>query len=166
VSVRAQAENAAAAISKRISRIPPATRAVMRRLRYTTGAMKLKGFGTLVLAGLALVVCAPASWAHHSFAMFDVKKTVTLNGTVKEFQWISPHVWIVMTTPVPGGQPKQWAIELSSPRTLARMGFTPKTFTPGMNISIEMHPLKDGSPGGTGNGLNVKFPDGKVMKMD
>ena len=128
--------------------------------------MKLKAFSTLSLASVALAIVVAPAWAHHSFAMFDVKKTVTLNGTVKEFQWISPHVWIVMTTPEPGGKAKQWAIELSSPRTLARMGFTPKTFTPGMNISIEMHPLKDGSPGGTGNGLMVKLPDGKTMKMD
>jgi hypothetical protein len=128
--------------------------------------MKLKAFTALGLAGMACALLAAPAGAHHSFAMFDVKRTVTLNGTVKEFQWISPHVWIVMTTPVPGGQPKQWAIELSSPRTLARMGFTPKTFTPGMNITIDMHPLKDGSPGGTGNGLTVKLPDGKVMKLD
>jgi hypothetical protein len=128
--------------------------------------MRLKAFTTLALVGMACAFFAVPARAHHSFAMFDVKKTVTLNGTVKEFQWISPHAWIVMTTPVPGGQPKQWAIELSSPRTLARMGFTPKTFRPGMNITIDMHPLKDGSPGGTGNGLTVKLPDGKVMKMD
>ena len=128
--------------------------------------MRLKAFITLGLVGMAGAFFAAPAAAHHSFAMFDAKKTVTLTGTVKEFQWISPHVWIVMTTPVPGGQPKQWAIELSSPRTLARMGFTPKTFRPGMNITIEMHPLKDGSPGGTGNGLTVKLPDGKAMKMD
>jgi hypothetical protein len=129
--------------------------------------MKLKAFNTLGLVGVALAIFATPAWPHHSFAMFDVKKTVTLNGTVKEFQWISPHVWIVMTTtPVPGGEPKQWAIELSSPRTLARMGFTPKTLRPGMKISIDMHPLKDGSPGGSGNGLTLTLPDGKVMKLD
>jgi hypothetical protein len=108
---------------------------------------------------------APAS-PHHSFAMFDLRKTVTLKGTVKEFQWISPHAWIVMTTPVPGGEPKQWAVELSSPRTLARTGFTPKTLRPGMRISVDMHPLKDGSPGGTGVGLTLTLPDGKVMKLE
>ena len=128
--------------------------------------MKLKGFNTLGLVGVALAIVATPAWPHHSFAMFDMGKTVTLKGTVKEFQWISPHAWIVMTTPVPGGQPKQWAVELSSPRTLARTGFTPKTLRPGMNISVDMHPLKDGSPGGTGVGLTLTLPDGKVMKLD
>ena len=138
----------------------------MRRLRYTSGAMKLKAFNALGLVGVALTIFTTPAWPHHSFAMFDLKKTMTLNGTVKEFQWISPHVWIVMTTPVSGGEPKQWAIELSSPRTLARQGFTPKTLRPGMKISIEMHPLKDGSPGGSGTGLSLTLPDGKVMKPE
>ena len=139
----------------------------MRRLRYTTGEMKLKAFGTRGLMSVALAIVAAPAWAHHSFAMFDVKKKVTLNGTVKEFQWISPHAWIVMTTPVPGGQPKQWAVELSSPRTLARLGLTPKTLRPGMNISVDIHPLKDGSPGGTATvGPSLKLPDGKVMKLE
>jgi hypothetical protein len=128
--------------------------------------MRLKAFTTFGLVGMACALFAAPAGAHHSFAMFDIKKTVTLNGTVKEFQWISPHAWIVMTTPVPGGQPKQWAIELSSPRTLARSGFTPKTLRPGMNISIDMHPLKDGSPGGSGGGLTLRLPDGKVMKLE
>ena len=138
----------------------------MRQLSYTTGEMRLKAFTTLGFAGLACALFAAPAVAHHSFAMFDVKKTVTLNGTVKEFQWISPHAWIVMTTPVPGGQPRQWAIELSSPRTLARAGFTPKTLRAGMSISIDMHPLKDGSPGGSGGGLSLRLPDGKVMKLE
>ena len=128
--------------------------------------MKLKAFNALGLVGVALAIFATPAWAHHSFAMFDLKKTMTLNGTVKEFQWISPHVWIVMTTPAPGGETKQWAIELSSPRTLARQGFTPKTHRPGMKISIEMHPLKDGSPAGSGTGLSLTLPDGKVMKPE
>ena len=127
--------------------------------------MKLKGF-TPGLAGLALAIFAVPAWAHHSFAMFDMRKKMTLTGTVKEFQWISPHVWIVMTTPASGAEPKQWAIELSSPRTLARQGFTPKTLRPGMNISVEIHPLKDGSPGGSATGLSLTLPDGKVMKPE
>lgn len=128
--------------------------------------MKLKTFSALGIVGAALAICTTPVSTHHSFAMFDMQKTVTLKGTVKEFQWISPHAWIVMTTPVPGGEPKQWAIELSSPRTLARTGFTPRTLRPGMNISVDMHPLKDGSPGGTGVGLTLTLPDGKVMKLE
>jgi len=115
---------------------------------------------------MACALFAAPAGAHHSFAMFDVKKTVTLKGTVKEFQWINPHAWIVLTAPVQGGEPKQWAIELPSTRSLARQGFTPKTLRPGMNVSLDMHPLKDGSPGGSATGLSLTLPDGKVMKPE
>jgi uncharacterized protein DUF6152 len=108
---------------------------------------------------------AVPAFAHHSFAMFDGTKQVTLKGTVKEFQWIFPHAWIVMTVPVAQGQPKQWAIELDSPSLLAKKGLVPKTLRPGMNISVEMHPLKDGSPGGSATGLTLTLPDGKVLRL-
>lgn len=106
----------------------------------------------------------PAS-AHHSFAMFDRSKTITLKGTVKEFQWINPHCWIVLLVPSAQGQPKQWAIELESPATLARKGFVPKSLTAGMEISVDIHPLKDGSPGGSGTDLSLRFPDGTVKPL-
>jgi hypothetical protein len=128
--------------------------------------MRIKTVNTLGLVGVALALVVTPLAAHHSFAMFDMQKTVTLKGTVKEFQWVSPHAWILVMTPAPGRQPKQWAVELSSPRTLARSGFTPKTLKSGMNISVAMHPLKDGSPGGTGVGLTLTLPDGKVMKLE
>ena len=124
--------------------------------------MKLR---TLGLLSVVAAMSAIPAWAHHSFAMFDRSKKVTLRGTVKEFQWIFPHAWIVMTTPVPQGQPKQWAVELASPSSLARQGFVPKTLRPGMKISVDMHPLKDGSPGGSADGLTVTLPDGKAMKF-
>ena len=41
-------------------------------------------FKTLCLAGIALTVIAIPAVAHHSFAMFDASKTVTLQGTVKD----------------------------------------------------------------------------------
>src|SRR6185436_11441054 len=83
------------------------------------------------------------AFAHHSFAMFDADKKVTLEGTVKEFQWTNPHAWILMTV---GSD--QWAIEMGGPGGLARQGWVPKTLTPGMKISAVIHPLKDGTHGG------------------
>ena len=120
-------------------------------------------FRTLGLVGISLAMYAIPAFAHHSFAMFDGSKKIKLEGTVKEFQWIFPHAWIVMMDPEAQGQPKQWAIELEAPGSLARKGFVPKTLTPGMKISVDMHPLKDGSPGGSATGLQLTLPDGKVM---
>src|SRR5262249_3631555 len=85
-------------------------------------------FKALCLSGIAIIMLAIPAVAHHSFAMFDASKTVTLQGTVKEFHWTNPHSWIFLT--VAGeGQPAEWPIELGSPAGLMRQGWVPKTLT-------------------------------------
>lgn len=116
----------------------------------------------VAVAGIAtLVVYAIPAAAHHSFAMFDAEKTVTLEGSVKEFQWTNPHAWIMLNVANQQGQANVWAIELNGPSGLTRDGWKPKTLTPGMNVSVTIHPLRDGTNGG--QFLNVKLPDGREM---
>jgi hypothetical protein len=122
-------------------------------------------FKALAFTALMAVTAAFPAAAHHSFAMFDGSKTVTLKGTVKEFQWTYPHAWIVMMVPAAQGPAKQWAIELEAPSSLAKRGMVPKTLTPGMPISVLMHPLKDGSPGGSATGLSLTLPGGKRVQF-
>jgi hypothetical protein len=118
-------------------------------------------FRALGLAGIAVAMYAIPALAHHSFAMFDADKKVTLDGTIKEFQWTNPHSWILMMVPDAQGMPQQWAIEMGAPGGLARQGWLPKTLTPGMKVSAVIHPLKDGSKGG--QFFSLTLPDGKVM---
>ena len=116
----------------------------------------------LAVAGIAtLAIYAIPAAAHHSFAMFDAEKTVTLDGSVKEFQWTNPHAWIMLNVANPQGQADVWAIELNGPSALVRDGWKPKTLTPGMNVSVAIHPLHDGTNGG--QFLKVKLPDGSEM---
>ena len=115
----------------------------------------------IVLAGVTAAVSAVPSFAHHSFAMFDAEKTMTLEGTVKEFQWTNPHSWILLTVNNAQGRAEQWAIEMGGPSGLARQGWVPKTLTPGMKVQTIIHPLRDGSPGG--QFMAVTLPDGTVM---
>jgi Family of unknown function (DUF6152) len=118
-------------------------------------------FRALGLAGIAIAMSGAPAFAHHSFAMFDGEKSMTLEGTVKEFQWTNPHSWIVMTVSNAQGQPEQWAIELGGPSALARQGWAPQTLTPGMNVKTMIHPLRDGSNGG--QYMAVTLPDGTRM---
>lgn len=121
--------------------------------------MKIRAVAVAGIAAMA-VYAIPAV-AHHSFAMFDASKTITLEGSVKEFQWTNPHAWIMLNVANQQGQAEQWAIELNGPSGLARDGWKPKTLTPGMNVSVTIHPLRDGTNGG--QFLNVKLPDGSTM---
>jgi len=118
-------------------------------------------FKTLVLKIIAMVMVAAPAVAHHSYAMFDGEKTMTIEGTVKKFQWTNPHSLIFVSVAGASGQAVDWAIEHGSPAGLARQGWTPKTLTPGMKIKLVIHPLKDGKPGG--QFLSVTLPDGKQM---
>ncbi len=121
------------------------------------------GFKALGLASVAVAMLAVPAFAHHSFAMFDADKSMTLEGTVKEFQWTNPHSWILMTVETPEGVEEEWAIELGGPGGLARQGWLPRTLTPGMQITATFHPLRDGRPGGQFQA--VVLPDGS-MKGD
>jgi hypothetical protein len=109
-----------------------------------------QGLGAIILAA-----AAAASWpafAHHSFAVYDRTKTLTLKGTVKTFQWTNPHcvVW-VLVQPDGGAEPQEWSFETTSPGVLTRGGWTRNSIKPGDRVSVEFSPLRDGSHGG---GLN------------
>ena len=103
----------------------------------------------LVLTFLVGGGAAAATWAHHSFAMFDQHKTDTISGTVREFQWTNPHVWIQLRVPDASGKDKEWSIECTSVNFLYRRGWHNDTLKPGDKVTLTIRPLKDGQPGGS-----------------
>jgi hypothetical protein len=123
---------------------------------------------TAIISAAIYIVCAVPASAHHSFAMFDAGKTVTLSGTVKEFQWVNPHVLIlVVTNAASNPQPVVWSIEATSPGILRRQGWKKDSLKSGNRVEIIGNPLRDGSPGAglvslkilnTGKVLGVKIP--------
>jgi hypothetical protein len=114
----------------------------------------------LAATGLFVALSAPA-FAHHSGAMFDADKEVVLNGTVREFQWTNPHSWIQVTVPGQAGKSTEWSIEAAAPIVLLRAGIKKTAFEPGEKIAIRIHPMKDGSPGGSL--IDAKKEDGTVV---
>lgn len=120
-----------------------------------------KPFALALAAVAPMLVIAPApALAHHSFAMFDQTKIVTLEGTVGEFQWTNPHAFIELDVPN-GGKVTRWALELNSPNNLTRQGWHRTSVKPGDKVTIRANPLRSGKPGGLF--LDLKFPDGKVL---
>ena len=105
--------------------------------------------GLLGLAGLLeLSLIAPVAQAHHSFAMFDRTREVTVTGTVKEFQWSNPHAYIQLTAKNAAGADVEWSLEMGSPMYLYARGWRPRTLRPGSQVRIRLNPLRNGSPGG------------------
>jgi hypothetical protein len=101
-----------------------------------------------VLGVLGLALAEPAT-AHHAFAMFDTNREVTLEGTVREFQWTNPHTWVQLLVKDSAGREIEWSIEGSSPNNLARFGWTRNSIKSGDRVQAVVHPLKDGSIGGS-----------------
>ncbi len=125
-------------------------------------SMKSTALAALVVAGVVCVAVRPLV-AHHSAAMFDNQKTIEITGTIKEFQWTNPHVWIQVNVEKVGtsGAKEEWSVEGGSPNSLSRNGWRKGTFTPGAAVSIRINPMRDGTH--AGNFVGAKFADGKTL---
>jgi hypothetical protein len=117
------------------------------------------------LAAVALTILfgAVPVMAHHSFDMFDMSKSLTLSGTIKDFQWTNPHTWTFIDVPNDKGGVDTWGIEGMSPNFLGRRGWTKHTLNPGDKVTVTIAPLKDGQKGGTF--LRATLSDGREMVM-
>jgi hypothetical protein len=105
-----------------------------------------------LVVGAAL--CMQPAAAHHSFAMYDSGRQITIEGVVKELQWTNPHVWIQVMVPNAAGGQDEWSVECTSVNFMIRRGFTKHTIKAGDRISVSLSPLKDGSHGGSFKGIN------------
>jgi len=113
-------------------------------------------------AGLGGAFLASQALAHHSFAMFDPDKTITKAGTVKELEWTNPHVWLHIMAPDETGKQVEWSLEMQAVQQATSGGWRPDIVRPGDKISIEFHPLRDGSRGG--ELLNATLSDGRKLQ--
>jgi hypothetical protein len=112
----------------------------------------------LAFAGLLL---APLpSLAHHSYAMFDMGKTVAMEATVVRFKWQNPHAFIEIDAASRGGT-ERWSIEMTSPNNLAQEGWKRTSLKPGDRVTIWVHPLRSGARGGSYAG--VRLPNGSTL---
>jgi len=114
----------------------------------------------LTLAASALALAVPAQ-AHHSAAMFDQGKTVTITGAVKEFKWLNPHASIEVIA-MENGVQKVWAVECSTPNILVRRGWSIHSLKPGDMVTVLAHPMRDG--GQAGLVMTVTTASGEVLK--
>jgi len=120
---------------------------------------------TILMLAAAPLIAAPLiaampALAHHSYAMFDMQKTLALDATVTKFKWQNPHSFIEADVAAPGGS-EHWAIEMTSPNNLAQEGWRRSSLKPGDKVKIYVHPLRSGTRGGSYAG--VRLADGKTL---
>ena len=111
---------------------------------------------------LILVACiATSALAHHSAAGIDRTKTVTVEGTVKEFKWANPHSWLDVEVPNSKGGKDLWSFEMNPPAYLVRSGWKASSIKVGDKVKVVGRPFKNGDPGGIF--VSVTLPGGQTL---
>lgn len=118
---------------------------------------------TGLLAALAMAISGNAS-AHHSQVLFDMNQCLTLSGTVRTWQFESPHSWLWVVVPNAKGSTDVWGFEASSPAQMieAEHRWKRDVIKTGDKVTIRYSPLKDGRTGGALN--TVTLPDGTTLR--
>ena len=114
------------------------------------------------LAGLAIVALAVPAFAHHSFAMFDHTRTVTLKGEVTKFQWTNPHGYLEIDVKQKDGTTKHYSLEMTSINMMTRLGWRSNMIKFGDKVVCTVSPLLNGEPAGLL--LDVTLPDGRKLE--
>jgi hypothetical protein len=123
--------------------------------------MKTLKWTGLLAGAMALGIVSPAL-SHHSHAMFDHTKQMSVSGTVTEFVFRNPHVFLYIDVKADNGETVNHWIELSNLTNTILRGIGRATFKPGDKVTVNVHPLRDGRPGGSY--ITIVAADGKTYE--
>lgn len=110
----------------------------MSKIKTITGAACLT---------TAALISMPAT-SHHSFAMFDTSRHVLVEGRVTNWNYNSPHSWLMIEGPDENGVMTKWSFEGGAPVHVTRQGVTGATFRKGELVKVVMSPIRDGRKAG------------------
>ncbi len=102
----------------------------------------IKKLSIIVPMIVFLAVSVPL-FAHHGSASYDTSKTVTVTGTVTEYIWANPHVFLKVDAKDDSGNTSHWVIEAQNPVTQTSKGWTKNTFKPGDEVIVDVTPAKN-----------------------
>lgn len=128
-------------------------------MKYSDVNQKAKLWSLVVV--IATICCSSVAYAHHSFALFDRSKLLTLNGTVREWTWANPHTWLTVVVRKANGTEEEWALVGSSPNMMSRWGWNAADIKVGDKVMVDIHPGRDGRP--IGQVQTVFLAGGKVL---
>ena len=114
------------------------------------------------IAGLLLLMAAPAANAHHSVSMYDMEHPTTLKGVVERLEWTNPHGYIYLNVKNDKGETTEWAVEINSPNFLKHNGWTSTIVKPGDIITVTGGAAKSGAK--TMRCTTVVLADGLTLR--
>jgi DNA/RNA endonuclease YhcR with UshA esterase domain len=91
----------------------------------------------IALTGCAVIALAMPVFAHHSVsAEFDVNRPITFEGTVKQVDWLNPHIYTEVEVAQADGTMRVYRVEGSAPNSLFRRGWRADTLKPGQKVTV------------------------------
>jgi hypothetical protein len=112
-------------------------------------------------AAVVALAAAPA-FAHHSFNAYDISKTESVSGSIKEFRWGAPHSSLVLVYLDKNGKQQTMSLVSGSPLMFSKQGFAPRDFHRGDKVTVTYHPNTSGAGGGALASLTL--PNGKAYR--
>lgn len=114
----------------------------------------------VIVAAVNGIGIAPV-FAHHSFGLYDMSRTVEIDGTVAQMEWSNPHCWLFVQTGAAPGAEAGYGFEMTSVGEMTRRGWKKNAVKPGDRVKVRYHPLRDGRSGGLM--MAVITADGRVI---
>jgi len=114
-------------------------------------------------AAVAAIAVAGGAAAHHSYAMFDRAKTITITGKVLTWEMVNPHSFLWVIVQPANGKEQTWGMEGGGIAALTRAGITKSAVKPGEKVVVDLHPLRDGRTGG--QLVKLTLPDGREVRV-
>ncbi len=105
----------------------------------------IKQFAFLTIILLTATTVNQPLYAHHSRAMFQLDNSIELQGTISNFLWRNPHVFIVVDAVNAQGETEQWTLESHSVSGLLGNGWQQDSLAPGDQVRVVANPSTDES---------------------
>src|SRR5687767_13923321 len=101
-----------------------------------------------LLVLMAVAAGAASLAAHHGTSItYEMDKTITVTGTVDEFDFGYPHPSLFVDVKDAKGQVVKWGVEfLPTPAALRRLGWSKTSIKAGDTVVMGCHPSKSGKP--------------------
>jgi Family of unknown function (DUF6152) len=119
-----------------------------------------KTIGVIAVAAGLLGASSPL-FAHHGNATLDANKTLSMKGSVTEWDWSNPHCLLQFDVKNESGQLVHWIGETQNPAEMVSLGWGKTSFKAGDEVTVSLMPVKNGNP--FGRITLVVLPDGKTF---
>ena len=119
-------------------------------------------YAVRLLTAFVVAAASNSSYGHHSPALFDLSRILTIEATVTKFEWTNPHVFVQVETVGDNGQPQTWQIEGDAPSTLVPLGWSSDSLKPGDRVTVEASPPRNAARR-TLLGRSITKADGVIL---